>query len=338
MIFVSIASYRDKELVKTVKSLFENATYPDMITVGILWQYDETEDLNQFNDHRVLTHKVYWKDVEGSVCWARALIQEKFYDNQQWYFQVDSHTQFAPGWDIKLIQMYETIETASVISVGPPYYYDTSAHGGQKPSNMDRVFERNGLFYDKYISIQPLSSLTVTGDIMFGFKDASDLSKPMRARHVSAAWLFAPEKWVNDVPYDPNLYFHGEEATLALRSFTNGYDLYNPNDLVIWHLNYHFPTRDRHWNNFDDETIAEQTSISRDRFKRIMQSETGGKEFGKYGLGDKRSIKDWEIYSGLSYMDGIAHPDVWEGTPPNPVTIKDWNKWLEYKKRRNENS
>lgn len=338
MIFVSIASYKDLELPKTIKSLFDNAFYKNDIVVGLCWQYGEDEDLNQFNDHRIKAHKVAWKDVGGSVCWARHLIQEKFYNNERWYFQVDSHTQFAENWDRKLIEMYQSLPTRGVISVGPPYYHDMSAGGAVAPSDINRVTERNGMFYENRVRIQKLDTFGETGYMMFGFLDAPDLSTPIRARHISAALLFATNEWVNDVPYDPNLYFQGEEGSLALRSYTNGYDLYNPNDLVIWHLNYHFPTRPRHWNTFSQDEVSRMSKESDDRYQKIMRLD-GGFEFGKYGLGRVRSQRDWEIYSGMSYTDCVAHPDVWNGIPPNPVTIKDWDWWESYKANsKNENS
>ena len=40
MIFVSIASYRDKELIKTVNSCLSKAKNPENIKIGICWKYD----------------------------------------------------------------------------------------------------------------------------------------------------------------------------------------------------------------------------------------------------------------------------------------------------------
>jgi hypothetical protein len=38
-IFVSIASYRDPELLPTLESLLSNAANPDDLTICIAWQY-----------------------------------------------------------------------------------------------------------------------------------------------------------------------------------------------------------------------------------------------------------------------------------------------------------
>jgi hypothetical protein len=333
MIFVSIASYRDKELIKTVKSCLENAHDPDNIRIGICWQYDETEDTSVFdNDPRILSYKIYWKDVEGSVCWARSLIQEKFFNNEEYYFQVDSHTLFAKNWDKILIDMYRNLPTnKAVISVGPSYYYDLSADGALPHYDWEPVEFVDGIHRDTQLKKQKLDALGGT-HFMYGFLPADDVSKPIRARHISAAFLFTIGQWVRDVPYDPNLYFSGEEPTITLRSYTNGYDIFNPNEFIIWHLKYNFPVRKRHWNTFDKEIIQKLESSSNNRYKRIVS----GDDMGVYGVGTKRSIEEWEIYSGVSFKDVIAHPDVFAGVPPSPVTITNIEEWNDIKNKVNK--
>ena len=63
---------------------------------------------------------------------------------------------------------------------------------------------------------------------------------------MSAHFLFAPGKFVEDVPYDPELYFHGEEISLALRAFTHGYDLFHPSQHILWHF-YSRAEHAKHW-------------------------------------------------------------------------------------------
>lgn len=334
MIFISIASYRDKELVKTVQSCFANAKYPQNIRVGICWQYDETENTDIFDSNpKIQVDKVYWKDVQGSVCWARHRIQQKFFNNEDYYFQVDSHTLFAKNWDEKLINMMEKLSNRkNIISIGPPYYYDSSADEYLTYESSEQVEHINGIYYDKIIKQQKLDSIASSGYTAFGFLPATDISNPIRTRHISAALLFTVGNWVTDVPYDPHLYFTGEEAAITLRSFTNGYDIYSPNELVCWHLKYYFPNRKRHWNTFDPDIVAELEHKSGERYRKIVCSNDGGSEFGIYGLGNERTMLDWEIYSGISFVDKVAHPDAYAGIPPNPITVKNLLEWTGYKR------
>jgi hypothetical protein len=316
MIFVSIASYRDKELIKTVSSCLFKAKYPESIKIGICWQYDEEEDITVLdNIPNIHIHKIYWKDVKGSVCWARALIQEKFFNNEDYYFQIDSHTLFTQDWDEILINMYNELPTdKAVISVGPPYYYDSNAEGSMEPEDGDENTEIvDGIKRDTVIKKQKLDILDNNGFMMFGFKPLDDTSKPILARHISAALLFSTGQWVKDVPYDSNLYFQGEEGSLALRSFTNGYDLYNPNKFVIWHLKYHFPDRKRHWNTFDQDVINQLSLKSNIKYQKIIN--------GEY-LGNKRTMLDWELYSGISYTNKTAKPEAYDGEIPSFTDVK----------------
>lgn len=324
MIFVNIVSYRDKELIKTIRSCLENAKYPNQIKIGVCWQYDETEDTSIFDaDERIHIHKVYWKDVEGSVCWARSLVQQKFFNNEKYYFQVDSHTIFAKDWDEQLIQMYESLPTnKAVISVGPSHYYNLSAEGGL-PQHVSEVVELvDGVYRDAQIKKQKLDSVSDT-HFMYGFLPADDISKPIPARHISAAYIFTIGNWVRDVPYDSDLYFSGEEASLTLRTYTNGYDIFNPNKMILWHLKYDFQKRKRHWNTFEQHVIQSLANTSNLKFKKIVS----GESIGIYGIGSVRTLLDWEIYSGVSFKDKVAHPDVFIGKVPDPVTVTNLLEW-----------
>jgi hypothetical protein len=319
-IFISIASYRDKELIKTINSCLSKAKYPENIKIGVCWQYDEEEDITLLdNISNIHIHKVYWKDVEGSVCWARSLIQQKFFNDEDYYFQIDSHTLFAQDWDETLINMYDKLLTdKAVISVGPPYYYNLNAEGALPHLDWEPVEFIDNIHRDTTIYKQKLDALDSNGFMMFGFKPAEDISKPILARHISAALLFTTGQWVRDVPYDPNLYFQGEEGSLALRSFTNGYDIYNPNKLVCWHLKYNFPDRKRHWNTFDLNTINKLSGKSFEQYTKLIN----GEDLGNYGLGSIRSMNDWELYSGMSYVNKIAKPEAYEGKTPTFTNVK----------------
>jgi hypothetical protein len=314
MIFVSIASYRDKELIKTVNSCLSKAKYPENIKIGICWQYDEEEDITVFdNNPQISSYKVYWKDVEGSVCWARNIIQQELFNDEEYYFQIDSHTLFAQDWDEILINMYKELPTdKAVISVGPPYYYDETAEGALPPEPWDENIETIGnIKYETVIKKQKLDSFN-GGFYMYGFLPAEDISKPIPARHISAALLFTTGKWVREVPYDPNLYFHGEEGSLAIRSFTNGYDIYNPNKFVIWHSKYRFPDRKRHWNTFDEQIVSKMQVANNQRYQKIIRNEIEG----IYGLGTKRNLEDWKNYSGIDFINDIASDDAYKGITP----------------------
>lgn len=331
MIFVSIASYRDKELIKTVKSCLSKAKYPSNIKIGICWQYDEEEDINIFDSNsQIDIEKIYWKDVKSSTNWARSLIQQKLFNNEDFYLQIDSHTMFVQDWDEIFIDMYSKLPTdKAVISVGPPYYYDLSGEGALNFLDYEPVELRDGIYCDKFVKKQKLEAVS-PGGIMYGFLPATEeeLETPMLARHISAALLFTTNKWVEDTPYDPEMYFSVEEPSITFRTFTNGYDIFNPNKFALFHLKYRFEERKRHWNTFPPEAVDKVSEIANKKYRKLMN----GEDLGKFGMGKKRSILDWEIYSGVSLKDGIAHQNAWNGVIPNPITITDLEEWEKMKK------
>jgi len=105
-IFVSIASYCDPELPRTLADCIGKATNPDNLSFGICWQYDEANpvDLARFRaDSRFRFMDFPVAESEGGT-WARSLAQ-RLWRGEGYTLQVDSHMKFEPDWDAKLIAM-----------------------------------------------------------------------------------------------------------------------------------------------------------------------------------------------------------------------------------------
>ena len=103
-IFVQIASYRDPELLPTIRDCIDKAKYPENLTFGICWQRDETETMGEFeNDPRFRVLDYHWSKSKG-LCWARSEIQ-KLWEGEDYTLQLDSHHRFLQDWDVELIEM-----------------------------------------------------------------------------------------------------------------------------------------------------------------------------------------------------------------------------------------
>ena len=77
-IFIQIASYKDPELIPTIKDCIYNASYPDNLVFCICWQRDIHESLDEFkNDKRFIILDYSYKLSKG-VGWARNLIQQHY--------------------------------------------------------------------------------------------------------------------------------------------------------------------------------------------------------------------------------------------------------------------
>ena len=116
---------------------------------------------------------------------------------------------------------------------------------------------------------------------------------------VSGHFYFTLASHIREYVYDPNLYFAGDEVSLATRSWTRGWDIFNPSEHVVWH-NYTREERVCHWS---DQKVG-YGSLHKESLKRLRQmlhGEKNVKEIGIYGLGEKRTLKDFERISGINF-------------------------------------
>jgi hypothetical protein len=124
-IFVSIASYRDNECEKTVKSLFDNAKYKNNCFVGICQQNN-----NKIDDDSLINIKewncniniirISYLEAKGPT-YARYLCSG-LWNGEEYYLQIDSHTTFIKNWDEKLINMIKELKNRN-ISLKPVLSY-----------------------------------------------------------------------------------------------------------------------------------------------------------------------------------------------------------------------
>ena len=95
-IFIQIASYRDPQLVPTIKDCIEKAKHPENLVFSIAWQHsseDSWDNIDEFkNDSRFKIVDINYKMSKGA-CWARNLLQQQ-YDFEEYTLQLDSHHRF----------------------------------------------------------------------------------------------------------------------------------------------------------------------------------------------------------------------------------------------------
>jgi hypothetical protein len=323
-IFVQIASYRDPELLPTIKNCIENAKYPEHLTFGICWQHsedDEWDTLDEYKDNPAFTiMDVKWNDSLG-LCWARHQIQ-KMYKDEKYTMQIDSHHRFIQDWDEEMIEMLKL--------TGSPKPILTSYAGMYDPK------ENKLLNQDPYKMVP--DKFTPGGTILFyphSIENWEQLDKPIPARFVSGHFFFTIGEHCKEYHYDPNIYFAGDEISLSIRSYTLGYDLFHPHRLLIWH-EYTREGRTKHWTDFNNETKEaglvkdawwDMDNESKRRLRHMLQEEDNNIDLDIYGLGTVRSHHDYEIYAGIDFARRKLHPDAVKGLNP-PTTDDADNSWI----------
>ena len=142
---------------------------------------------------------------------------------------------------------------------------------------------------------------------------------PGRTRFITGNFVFTLGRWNLEVPQDPNHYYWGEEFGLTVRSFTWGYDLFLPSEIVAWHMRHLDGGPRRHWEK-GKEVVRRKNAAAFERLRQLLYSDEP-EDLGAFGLGLIRSKRDYEIYAGLDLKGKRAHPDVFTGKNPDPVTI-----------------
>lgn len=318
-IFVQIASYRDPELVPTIRDCINKAKYPENLTFGICWQRDEKESLQEFtNDSRFRVIDIPWNQSNG-LCWARSLIQ-KLWQGEDYTLQLDSHHRFIQDWDIKLLEMVKLTGSPKPI---------IGSYAGMYEPGSNRLINQ-----DPYMMVA--THFTEGGTILFyprTIPNWESLTKPVPARFVSGHYFFTIGKHCEEYKYDPNIYFAGDEISLSIRSFTLGYDLFHPHRTLIWH-EYTRENRVKHWDDFSEKNLEQkvvdklwhQMDVkSKRRLRHMLREEDNNIDLGEYGLGTVRSHHDYELYAGINFQRRRLHDKTLQGIFP---PINDTTEWF----------
>jgi hypothetical protein len=303
-IFVSVASYRDPELVPTLQDCVRKARHPADLHFGVCWQHDPDEPpLPDLSPARISLIRLPWQD-SGGACWARAQVMS-LWNGEDFFLQIDSHHRFVQDWDALLLDQLERSGAERPLLSTLPADFDPALPMPTQaaPTAMGLAqFTREGI--PVYLSLPR--------------PDWDPKQPPVRTRFLAAGLVFTLGRFVQDVPYDPALYFLGEEITLAIRAFTHGYSLFHPSVHVLWHQ-YNRQRRVMHW---DDHRVArgrgpsgkERDHASLMRVRQFLREP----HVGAYGCGLARRFEEYEAYAGLNFLRRSASPAARKGEEPAP--------------------
>jgi len=311
-IFVQFASYRDPQLIPTIEDMLAKAANPEQFSFGICWQYGPDEDPNVFDGkekYRVI--KKPYTESEG-LGWARALTNT-LYDGEELTLQLDSHHRFAQDWDKMLLEDYEQALTMSSKPIISTY---CTPFNPEKP-----ITDTAPCLMSQY----EFSSDKLLMSMPYYIQDYKTRTRVIKARTISGHFFLVNGKFIEEVPYDPDIYFGGytEETTMSVRAWTRGYDFFSPYRQYIWH-EYTRNYRVKHWDDhgkerFTGKTSGERDIYARDKTRQIFQQEDHGIELGIYGLGNVRTLREYELFGGFDFKNcRIQDFTLKVNEPPNP--------------------
>lgn len=293
-IFISIASYRDPELVRTIKSAIDNAANPSELYFSIVLQEFEKQEPDLNWVPRMTLVKMHPRDARGAG-FARAKGMEA-YSNQDYYLQIDSHTIFEKNWDLICISEHDKAKSIAknnkiILSYFPPAFHIQS--------NGQITFIKNDKDKPAYATKQK-PSLNKRSEWTAKRVEFDDKHRmfPELSSTVLAGFIFTSGDIVNEVPYDPEISFFGEEICFAMRAWTRGWDIYSPSKVIV----HHFYSRSGYSKIWKDRNIRkiswkEIEDISKAKQKNVLC----GIEKGIYGAGKYRHLKAYEKLIGYDF-------------------------------------
>ena len=324
-IFISIASYQDPLLVSTIFSAYENAQNKDQLVFSICDQSDEGIQLEEIE----FKNQIHYEHVDPlfskGPCWARHRTQT-FFNNENYFLQIDSHTQFAKDWDEIFIEQLNKI---SSIKSDDGYHEKpiiTSYPRGFEVMDFDK-----GIFglhmEDKFTQVimYRKDSLFSSGSFSRQIGMPTKYNDITHAILMAAGCVFAKGSFVKEIPYDPNYYFYGEELSMALRAFTKGYSLFHIPDVPLFHLYTDVSNLPRklHWSPEDDGKRAiKWTELDKRSLNRLGDLFSDRVE-EPLNLGNERSLEDYALISGIDLKNNVVL-DLEKATESNFLESLDW--------------
>lgn len=342
-IFVSLGTYRDPFCPMTIKSLYQQSAHPEKLFVGLFQQNcfgpkcrtgvlvggkveDAGPDIdcyvefcnspegkrsNACKNGNVRLYNV--NESESLGPYMARYLGAKFYQGEEYYLQIDSHSEFVKDWDTKLLKMVmDAPAEKPVISTYPPdstmAWRDTigfrMCNSGFATSDIERKIIRLGSSRIMDKKIPPV---------------------PHYAPFVAAGFFFAPAIFLKEVPFDPFLpwIFMGEEISMSSRLWTAGYDIFSPtiNVLNHYYVRRHYPKFWESVNRFFKKPIHNQiVALVIERVKCMLgypESEaslvpqTVLYKANRWGMGKERSFDTYMKMVGINVVDKTITPNNW---------------------------
>jgi hypothetical protein len=320
-IFVQIAAYRDPQLIPTIENLLENAKRPKNIVIGVARQFhpeDGFDDLSKYEkDKRFRVLNIPYTESKG-VCWARHQVQQ-LYGGEDYTLQIDSHMRFEKNWDDEMIKMIKQLQkkghkkpllTGYVSSFDP----DNDPDG--------RVREPWRMAFDRFT---PEGVVFFLPETIPGWQE---MKSPVPARFYSAHYCFTLGEFSTEVQHDPEFYFHGEEISITVRSYTHGYDLFHPHKVLIWH-EYTRKGRTKQWDDDKDWYLRNTACHVKNRQLLGVDGEKYDGDYSEW-FGTERTIQDYEKYAGIRFESrGIQQETINKKYPPNTYNFETGEEWKE---------
>jgi hypothetical protein len=291
-IFIQIPSYHDYEIGRTVRDAIKKSSGNNIINFGLHVSYYKNNDLDIPNLDNV---KVKISEAPENLGQGTSrYIANEFYNGEDYYLQIDSHTRFAKNWDESFIEnynLYKELGLKPVLSCYPGSY----EYG---ENGLTSFNESANVSYTDFI--EELSFLN-NGHIPHQ-RAVPNPPENIFTRSVSGGSIFSDGS-IAEIKPNKDMYFWGEEILTAVRLYTHGYDLLLPKKQNLYHLYYDSSKREKNQRrqvgeDFPD-LIRDIDKKSNYELGRILDNSIIGPD----ALGSARTLKEYELFAGINFID-----------------------------------
>ncbi len=302
-IFISIASYCDELLFFTINDCFSKAKHSKNLRFGVVDQNSESQkDKIEKLDFANQIKYVYVNKLETfGVSWARNIVFS-LWDNETYLLQIDSHTLFEENWDELLIEQH-----THLLKISKKPIITTYPYGFKFDENLNPTFKRPSGTHVLTLEPHPDALLEEDNAVLRFTAVHLKSAVAINGYHIAAGFIFTHASFIEEVPYDPYLYFHGEEQSLNIRAYTRFWEVYHPTWIPLYH---HYKTKGEdyithHWHKSVEKkrslNYAYLKNRSKERINRLFYGD--GMKNSIYGLGTKRTLDDFIKFSGIDYKN-----------------------------------
>jgi len=295
-IFVQISSFQDYELPLTILDCIEKSSGSNEIHFGVFNCYFKDDKINLPDVPNIKFEEAVAPDKIG-VGIGR-FIANSFYDGEDYYLQIDSHTRFVKDWDSNFISDYLYYKNANLNPILTTYpgvylYGDNGIEYLENNSTPYIGFSNTDWAQMEFFKNKILPQVAMTN------KENNIFTKG-----VSGGQIFGSGD-LHKIEPNKKILHWGEETLYSIRFYTHGYDLLIPRSNNLYHLYYNIDSEELSKRKLPIKYFKEETSSllteSMSELSRIIDNNV----IGYQALGTKRTLSDYEKYAKVNFKVGV---------------------------------
>jgi hypothetical protein len=252
-IYVSIPSFYDEELIPTIDDVFAKAEHPNRVFVGIALQDSNKKflkkvkaEIKKYGKNVNLTFtKLTAKNALTDLGVGRGRAKaHSFYNEEDYFLQVDSHSMFAENWDTILIEMLAEAKAAAqnkktILTAYAGNYFLTDS--GERTLDFPEGMNAHaGFYYPLYSRFETRMGMPVWDTVPIS-RITDSTAKYIPAPKFNANFAFGDKDFARRLGLEISAVFFEEELVQSINILASEWSMAIPNieNAIVRH--YYLP-------------------------------------------------------------------------------------------------